>query len=172
MYIKLTNGQPETYTIGQLRRDNPNVSFPRNIPAETLAEYDVYPVASTDQPAYNEATHKVVQGTPEIENGEWRQTWNVVPLTKEDLRRELQEQRDQALQQMQHEVEGVGVVQTRPQDIINFQTAISLGQTREWVLADNSVGTLTTEQMQECLQAGMTQGQLIWDDYIEELKLL
>lgn len=94
------------------------------------------------------------------------------PPTKEDLRRELQEQRDQALQQMQHEVEGVGVVQTRPQDIINLQTAISLGQTREWVLADNSVGTLTTEQMQECLQAGMTQGQLIWDDYIEELKLL
>lgn len=43
MYVKITNGTASEYTIGQLRRDNSNVSFPRQIPDSLLAEYNVYP---------------------------------------------------------------------------------------------------------------------------------
>ena len=43
MHIKLTNGTPAKYTLGQLRRDNPQTSFPKIIPNELLASYDVYP---------------------------------------------------------------------------------------------------------------------------------
>ena len=42
MHIKLTNGSPAKYTLGQLRRDNLNTSFPKIIPDELLASYDVY----------------------------------------------------------------------------------------------------------------------------------
>ena len=48
MYIKLTNGTPAKYTLGQLRRDNPQISFPKIIPDELLASYDVYPYVIQD----------------------------------------------------------------------------------------------------------------------------
>ena len=85
MYIKLTNGVPESYTIGQLRRDNPQVSFPKTIPDSTLSEYSVFPCSPTQKPAYDLATHKVVEGTPAQVNGAWLQVWNVVPLTAEEI---------------------------------------------------------------------------------------
>ena len=46
MYVKTTNGNVDTYpyNVGQLRRDNPNTSFPKRIPDEMLAEWGVYPV--------------------------------------------------------------------------------------------------------------------------------
>ena len=46
MYVRATNGNLDTYpyNVGQLRRDNPNVSFPKQIPEETLAEFNIYPV--------------------------------------------------------------------------------------------------------------------------------
>ena len=50
MHIKLTNGVPAKYTLGQFRRDNPNTSFPKQIPDEMLAGYDVYPYTVPDRP--------------------------------------------------------------------------------------------------------------------------
>lgn len=48
MHIKLTNGTPAKYTLGQLRRDNPHISFPKIIPDELLTSYDVYPYVIQD----------------------------------------------------------------------------------------------------------------------------
>lgn len=93
------------------------------------------------------------------------------PETEESLS-QLQQVRDQSLQSMTHELANEAVVQVRPQDIINFQTAIQLGSDSEWVLADNTIRTLTVAEMQECLQAGMQQGKAIWDNYIASLKAL
>ena len=79
MFIKLTNGTPETYTIGQLRRDNANVSFPKDIPAETLASYSVYAVKRTPAPQIDSKTHRHTQGV-ELVDGEWTQVWTTVEL--------------------------------------------------------------------------------------------
>lgn len=79
MFIKLTNGTPETYTIGQLRRDNANVSFPKDIPAETLASYSVYAVKRTPAPQIDSKTHRHTQGV-ELVDGEWTQVWQAVAL--------------------------------------------------------------------------------------------
>jgi hypothetical protein len=73
---------------------------------------------------------------------------------------------------MTHELSDGSVVQVRPQDIINFQTGIQLGETQDWVLADNSVRELTVAEMQECLQSGMIQGKAIWDNYTSQLKAM
>ena len=55
MLVKLTNGQPDQfpYTIGQFRRDNPQTSFPRNIPVEMLRRNGVFPVEELPKPEYN-----------------------------------------------------------------------------------------------------------------------
>ena len=73
MHIKLTNGYPEKYTIGQLRRDNPQVSFPKSIPDATLAEYDVYPLTATERPSYDPITQNLTEGTPALVDGVWTQ---------------------------------------------------------------------------------------------------
>ena len=80
MFIKLTNGKPETYTIGQLRRDNPQTSFPKDIPAEILASYDVYAVKRTPIPAHNDLTEVVRMIEPLEIDGQWTQQWEVVAL--------------------------------------------------------------------------------------------
>jgi len=48
MHIKLTSGNLAKYTLGQLRRDNPQISFPKIIPDELLGSYDVYPYVIQD----------------------------------------------------------------------------------------------------------------------------
>ena len=84
MHIKLTDGQPQPYSLGQLRRDNPQVSFPATIPAATLAEYDVYEVTATQQPAYDGDTHTAAQAV-ELVDGVWTQVWTVEPLPQEQV---------------------------------------------------------------------------------------
>ena len=53
-YIKITNGTAERYTFRQLRKDNPNVSFPKEPNTGTLAALGVFPVTQADQPTASE----------------------------------------------------------------------------------------------------------------------
>ena len=72
MFVKITNGQAQAnYTIGDLRRDNPNVSFPRNISDETLASFNVFRVTEVPAPDYDSRTHRLVTQAPALVNGVW-----------------------------------------------------------------------------------------------------
>ena len=84
-YIKLTNGVPEIYSIGQLRRDNPNTSFPKNIPEAILASYDVYPCKQEagGPPTHNPMTQEVTQEFTQ-RSGEWVQVWIVKEKSQAD----------------------------------------------------------------------------------------
>jgi len=64
-YVKITNGAVARYpyTSGQLRRDNPNVSFPRNVPIEIMRRYGMRPVTTEAMPEYDPLTHKVTTAT-------------------------------------------------------------------------------------------------------------
>ena len=99
MHIKLTDGQPQPYSIPQLRRDNPQVSFPETIPAETLAEYDVFEVVEIEQPIYDDSAYKIEQSI-ELVDGVWTQTWVLVEHTAEDIERQwsnIRSERNQRL---------------------------------------------------------------------------
>lgn len=85
MYIKLTNGTPEKYTIGQLRRDNPNTSFPRIISDDILSSYGVYSYVIQDQPSYDKRTQRLESGSFDNSSGSWVQTWNIVDKTVEEV---------------------------------------------------------------------------------------
>jgi len=80
MYVKITSGSVSQYpyTIGQLRRDNPNISFPRDIPASILSEYGVEAVTYAPQPSYAERTHSCSQNAaPTLVDGAWTTGWTV-----------------------------------------------------------------------------------------------
>lgn len=84
MYVKVEGGTAVKYTLGQLRSENPNVSFP-SVPNDSLlAEYNVYPLKQTDRPAYDPLTQKVVELDPAHVDGQWQQAWEVVELTNEE----------------------------------------------------------------------------------------
>lgn len=87
MYILAPNGTAETYpySIGQLRKDNPQVSFPRDLSPELLASYGVYPVTRTDRPDYNSITHDLSEGTPALIEGVWTQTWEITAASQEEV---------------------------------------------------------------------------------------
>jgi hypothetical protein len=88
MFIKLTNGVPAKYTLGQLRRDNPNTSFPKSIPEDTLAMYDVYPYTIGNRPEYDSLTQSVSEGEFEQVDGAW-----VLPLVVTQLEQTVAESR-------------------------------------------------------------------------------
>jgi len=91
MYVKVTNGSPEIYTIGQLRRDNPNTSFPRAFSEETLASFNVFSLSTTDQPTYDH-TKNVVEGTPQKVGGAWTQVWSVSDASSEEIAARIERQ--------------------------------------------------------------------------------
>lgn len=88
MFVKITNGQVTQYpyTVGDLRRDNPNVSFPKNIPTSVMARYGMHPVDYQGAPEYDPMTHRIEHSNlPELDSGRWIITKTVVALTEEQI---------------------------------------------------------------------------------------
>ena len=88
MYVKTSNGAVEQfpYTLGNLRRDNPNTSFPKSISDATLASYGVYPVTQDDKPSYDNRTQKVSRNTTPTEtNGAWSVGWTITDRTAAEI---------------------------------------------------------------------------------------
>ena len=89
---------------------------------------------------------------------------------KEEARLAAKTARDNALNDLVHVLADGSVVQTRPSDLANFDIAIKTGVSTDWVLADNTVRTLTVTEMQECLDSAIAAGKVIWTQYTEFLK--
>lgn len=87
MYIKVNNGIIEKYpySIGELRKDNPQTSFPKNPSESLLAEWNVYPVKQIDRPIYDAITQNITEGNPIKLNDEWVQNWIVFEATSEEI---------------------------------------------------------------------------------------
>ena len=86
MYIKVTNGTPTAYTIGQFRKDNPNTSFPKSISEEILASYGVYSATTADMPPYTTRTQAIEQNdTPTQVDGAWVYGWTISNKTDEQI---------------------------------------------------------------------------------------
>ena len=100
MHLKLTNGKPShyPYTLGELRRDNPETSFPKHIPNETLVAFGVYPVTQTAAPQVNSLTHRVKQSVELVEN-QWTQTWVVENLPLDKTSDNIRAKRDRLLKE-------------------------------------------------------------------------
>jgi hypothetical protein len=88
MHVKATNGIIDTYpySVGQLRRDNPNTSFPKRIPNDVLSDWGVFPVTVEDQPTHTERTQICnLNAQPVLTNGVWTVGWTVADKTQEEV---------------------------------------------------------------------------------------
>jgi hypothetical protein len=97
MYIKLTNGKPENYSIGQLHRDNPQTSFPKNPSDELLAEWGMYPVTELPRPSYNEHTHYLKASDFYQAEGKWQMHYSAEPLPQAQVTQTMRAERDRLL---------------------------------------------------------------------------
>lgn len=75
-----TNEYPVSFAA--LRDAYPLTLFPEDFSG---AFGDYAPVFTADAPAYNAATEKIVETAPQLQNGQWTQTWEVVPLTEQEI---------------------------------------------------------------------------------------
>ena len=71
LLVKTANGQVEQfpYTLGDLRRDNPQTSFPKKIGDAILSSYGIYHVMPETQPEYDPLVQVLVRD-PEPNNNE------------------------------------------------------------------------------------------------------
>jgi hypothetical protein len=95
LLVKTANGQVEQfpYTLGDLRRENPNTSFPKKIGDAILASYGIFHVMPDAQPEYDSLVQGLVRGlepnnNETAVNEETGETYNtgrwVVDYTVED----------------------------------------------------------------------------------------
>jgi len=85
-YIKITDGNQVRYSIGQLRKDNKTVSFPKVVEAATLASYGVYSFVFADAPSYNVSTEVItLSETATDVGGQWTYVWTVRDKTSAEL---------------------------------------------------------------------------------------
>ena len=96
-YLKLIEGQPEAYSIGQLKRDNPNTSFPDKPSDELLARWGVHPYTLLEPPAYDRLTQTIVRTAITEVNGAWVQSWTVSDLPAEEASSNVRNRRDALL---------------------------------------------------------------------------
>jgi hypothetical protein len=99
MHIKITNGSPTNYSIGQLRRDNPQVSFSKHPSEATLAEYDVYAVNEIAKPEYDTRTHYIKQSDFYQVNGKWQVHYTPEQLPYDQVADTIRAERDILLTQ-------------------------------------------------------------------------
>jgi len=80
MYIKITNGSPDQfpYSVGQLRRDHKNVSFPKKVSELNMSDFGMHPVIVLDQPTFVTRTQVISQNnTPILHGGVWTLDYTV-----------------------------------------------------------------------------------------------
>lgn len=83
------------YTIGMLRKDNPNTSFPKRPTNDLLSEWGLEVVTKVDRPDVDH-TKNVSEELPTLVDGEWVQTWVVTDATTEEIAERLEQMKAQA----------------------------------------------------------------------------
>jgi hypothetical protein len=85
MYAKLNNGQVEKYpyTIGQLRKDHHNVSFPKVMTDDVLTQFNMVRVTPTERPAEDYTKNFTV--TVVQSDGKWVEKWTPTSAAQAEI---------------------------------------------------------------------------------------
>ena len=86
LLVKATNNtvQQYPYSVGLLRKENPNTSFPKQVSAADMASFNVYPVTEVT-PTVSDTQKLVKVWTPTLVGGEWVLAHEAVDLTSDDI---------------------------------------------------------------------------------------
>jgi len=85
------------YTIRDLRRDNPQTSFPKKIGDTLLASYGIYHVMPDAEPDYDSLVQTLVKGTPVYRNDRWEVSYTTASKSDADAKASVRNQRDSLL---------------------------------------------------------------------------
>jgi len=89
MYVLAPNQvvQKFPYTIGDLRKDNPQTSFPKNPSEQMLASWFVFPVFDPGQPNHDTMTQSVDEFPPAfvVNTNRWERQWAVRDATAQEI---------------------------------------------------------------------------------------
>jgi hypothetical protein len=72
------------YSLGMLRKENPNTSFPKQPSVSDMELFNVYPVTETF-PTVGDGQHLVKVWTPTLVDGDWVLAHEAVDLTSDDI---------------------------------------------------------------------------------------
>lgn len=108
MYLKLNNGVIEKYpyTVNELRKENPETSFPKNIPESLLNEFGVFKVENTPTDVVGIGKF-LFEGQPELVDGVWKQVWLEGDLPYEEQLAKVLDLRARSYPPMSDYVDGV-----------------------------------------------------------------
>jgi hypothetical protein len=83
MIAKIRNGAVVIYpyTIGLLKRDNPNISFPSEIPEDILNSFGCFSVTERTKPVGDIVTER----PPVLLDGKWTQVWYIRDFSYDEL---------------------------------------------------------------------------------------
>ena len=86
LLVKATNDtvQQYPYSVGLLRKENPNTSFPKQVSAADMAAFNVYPVTEVT-PTVADTQKLVKVWTPTLVGGDWVLAHEAVDLTSDDI---------------------------------------------------------------------------------------
>ena len=98
LLVKTSNGEVEQfpYTLGDLRRDNPQTSFPKQIPSAIFEGYGVYSVTESDRPSYDHLVQSLVRGTP-VYSDSWNVSYTAENLPQDEAEANVRNSRDSLL---------------------------------------------------------------------------
>lgn len=165
-YVKVVNSIPEEITISQFKSKNSDVSFPKNIPNDLLAKYNVYPLVETVKPEGD----VVIEGVPifNSETRQWEQVWEVRDFTPEEVEQHLAERRAFMVvtpRQARLALLGAGQLAnidaaiaaldepTKSAVEIEWEYAVSVERTSPWVQAMTKALGMTDEQTDQLFEA-------------------
>lgn len=86
-YIKVIDQDTTVfpYSVWQLRVDNPNVCFPKDISDSTLAEWGVYPVVVVDKPEVDFYHVAELLQQPSLIEGVWVLGWGTRDKNQDEI---------------------------------------------------------------------------------------
>ena len=86
LLVKATGSTVEAYpySLGLLRKDNPNTSFPKQPSSEDMAAFNVYPVTEAN-PTVGDGQRLAKTWTPTLVSGDWVLAHEAVDLTDAEV---------------------------------------------------------------------------------------
>jgi len=79
-YVRLNQGQPEVVTHSELKAENPNTSFPKELGDLLLTNWDLYRLIESPRQTYDRLTEKVVLSYAPGTGRDYLQVWTVEAL--------------------------------------------------------------------------------------------
>jgi hypothetical protein len=94
MFIQIKDGVPQSYTLGQLRRDNPTTSFPALIPDDILADFGVFRIHTKDVPDYDVLTQRLNKSNLYQEGGKWWRHYTIEHFPEDVAKQNVRDHRN------------------------------------------------------------------------------